>query len=34
MSTFEVEYWRAVLILDLLAAELLADKGLVKHTSR
>jgi hypothetical protein len=30
MSTLELEYWRAVLILDLLAAELIADKGLVE----
>ena len=28
MTTLELEYWRAVLTLDLLAAELLTDKGL------
>jgi hypothetical protein len=34
MSTFELEYWRAVLILDLLASELLTDEVLVRLGER
>ena len=33
MSKLKLDYWRAVLILDLLTAKLLADKGLVKSVS-
>jgi len=34
MTKLELEYWRMVLILDLLAAELLTNKGLVNPYKR